>query len=62
LQINNIDEINLNLDELDGEEITFGDPELEEFDIKTKPKGQNSGKQTSSETKKDNTKYIFFNE
>jgi len=61
LQINDVDEINLNLDELDDEEITFGEPELEEFDIKSKSKNEKTNND-SKETKKDNTKYIFFNE
>ena len=57
LRINDVDEINLNLDELDEAEITFGESDLEEVDIKHK-----SNIQTNNETKKDNTKYIFFNE
>lgn len=59
LQINDVDEINLNLDELDGEEITFSETELEEFDIKSNV-ASNGSKTDPSETKKENTKYIFF--
>jgi gliding motility-associated protein GldE len=45
-------------DEFDDEEITFGESELEVVDIKSNAKNENKTK----ETKKDNTKYIFFNE
>lgn len=62
LRINDVDEINLNLDELDEEQITFGDPDLEEIDIKPKHNTQNKNGENIEIKKKDNTKYIFFNE
>ena len=69
LQINDVDEINLNLDEFDDDEITFGEPELEEIDIKSNSTNAttnattNANKnRTPAETKKENTKYIFFKE
>ena len=66
LQINDVDEINLNLDEFDNEDIIFGESELEEIDIKSKAtnetKNKNRESKESNETKKDNTKYIFFKE
>ena len=60
LRINDVDEINLNLDELDEEEITFGESDLEEVNIK--PKSNSEKNENKNEIKKDNTKYIFFNE
>lgn len=60
LQINDVDEINLNLDELDEEDIRFGESDLEEVDIK--PNSNSEKNNTKNEIKKDNTKYIFFNE
>jgi uncharacterized membrane protein YfhO len=69
LRINDVDEINLNLDEFDDDEITFGEPELEEIDIKSNAANATTNATTnanknraSTETKKENTKYIFFNE
>lgn len=60
LQINDVDEINLNLDELDEEDFKFGESDLEEVDIK--PNSNSEKNNTKNEIKKDNTKYIFFNE
>jgi hypothetical protein len=69
LRINDVDEINLNLDEFDEDEITFGEPELEEIDIKSNSTNATTNATTNAnrngattETKKENTKYIFFKE
>ena len=73
LRINDVDEINLNLDEFDDDELTLGEPELEEIDIKlnstnatanatTNATANANKNRATAETKKENTKYIFFNE
>jgi len=70
LQINDVDEINLNLDEIEDEDVIFQDSDLEEIDIKPKSNNQNNNQANTtntadtanSEIKKNNNKYIFFNE